>query len=248
MQKQTNIRWRQSDIEKVKREVKRFDAKINREIAKNPAMALLLPAKKYTKNVLENINTRKDLNSFYRSTENFFKKDATKILTFGEFQTTKYEHKEALTLTRRINKMRERELVEMNPTTDKGTMNAIEANHLKPKIYNPAKQSPGAAWRKFMESVEKQSRYGYTADKADLYKENYLKAVKNQLGEAGKGLYDKVKGIDSNTFYSAYYDDPLVQIEFIYDPLQQEIIADAAIAHWDNILYGIESENNDYEE
>ena len=73
----------------------------------------------------------------------------------------------------------------------------------------------------------------YAKDKALIYKQNYLKAVENELGEAGLELYDFVEGLDEKIVAEALWDkDEMLWIKFVYDPIEQERRAKAALEHW----------------
>lgn len=233
MPKTPTIRWRDSDSKRLAREVRRFNAKLTREIKRNPAIKEYLPERLNTKDLKAVIKTRADFNREIRSIERFMLKDATApIESKTGIRTTKWEKNEVALKVRRINRARREELQREQPSHEKGTMGSIRENNLQPKKFdiNKIKKSD---WEKFVESVEAQVMSTYKLAKMEAYKENYLKAILNSLGnELGAELYEYVRDLPAEFVYRQYYQDPLLQLNFVYDPLQAQLIAETALAHW----------------
>ena len=232
MLKNPNIKWRDSDNKKLAEEVRKFNAKRTRLIKKLPEMVDFLPEKLSVKELREQITTRKDFNREIKSIERFMIKGSEKpIISQTGIKTTEWEKKEIALKVRRINLQRKRELEQAAPSTEKGTMGSVRANNLQPKKFDIDKIKK-SDWEKFVESVEKQSRANYQGEKMQKYKENYLRAILDNLGEAGKELFEYVSRLDAAFIYNNYYDDPILQIGFTSDPLPVETIAESALEHW----------------
>ena len=240
MQKRYNIKWRDSDEKELDKAVRKFNAKRTRLIKQVPELEEFLPPKASTKAIKESVKTRRDLNNELNSIDRFMRKGAEKpIVTKEGVKTTAYEKKELQIKIRAINNRRAAERKKANVSTEKGTMGTIRANNLQPKQVNIDKVKK-SDWNKFVESVEKQARDSYASDKYERYKENFLKGLENAFGESGNDLIELAKQIDPETLSQMYFDDPILQIDFIYDPLEMQTKIDAMTEHLQGYLDNIE--------
>ena len=231
MQKRYNIKWRKSDENELANAVRKFNAKRTRLLKKNPKMEEYLLPKISTKKIRDEIKTRRDFKNVLNSVERFMRKGTEKpIITKEGVKTTAYEKKEIEIKIRAINARRTAERKRANVSTEKGTMGTIRENNLQPKRadINKIKKSD---WEKFKESVEKQSRDSYFQDKYERYKENLLKGLENAFGEKGKIIQEIAKQIPAEQLTQMYYDDPILQIDFIYDPLEMDVKIEAMTEH-----------------
>lgn len=231
MQKRYNIKWRKSDENELAKAARKFNAKRTRILKKNPKMEEYLPPKISTKKMRDEIKTRRDFKNVLNSVERFMRKGSEKpIITKEGVKTTAYEKKEIEIKIRAINARRTAERKRANVSTEKGTMGTIRENNLRPKQVdiNKVKKSD---WEKFKESVEKQSRDSYFQDKYERYKENLLKGLENAFGEKGRIIQEIAKQIPAEQLTQMYYDDPILQIDFIYDPLEMDVKIEAMTEH-----------------
>jgi hypothetical protein len=159
---------------------------------------------------------------------------------------TKWEMDYYQAKVEKINRQRaaEREAGRISP--DRGTMHSIKDNNLAEKKLDINKIRPGKAWDLFKQSVNNQARDNYYQEKADIYKKNYLRSIKANLGKDGKKLYDLVSKIPEKVIYESFYDDPVLQIGFTSPPLNSKDISEEALEHWqdqaEDILEGMEEE------
>lgn len=240
MQKRYNIKWRESDEKTLAKAVRKFNAKRTRLIKQVPELEEFLPSKISTKEIRERVKTRRDLKNELNSVERFMRKGAEKpIITKEGIKTTVYEKKEISLKVRAINQRRAAELKKAAPSTEKGTMGTIRENNLKPKQYDIDKIKK-SDWKKFVESVEKQSKDSYASDRYERYKENFIKGLENAFGEKGSELIEIAMQIDGETLTQMYYDDPILQIDFIYDPLEMQVKIDAMEEHLTTYLESME--------
>lgn len=240
MQKRNNIRWRQSDEKELAKAVRKFNAKRTRLINKMPELAEYLPEKANIKEIRKNIETRRELKNELKSLERFMKKGAeSPILTPEGIKTTKYEKKEVGLKVRALNIRRANERKKANVSTEKGTMGTIKNNSLNPKKYdiNKIKKSD---WEKFIQGVEKMLKDSYSQDKYNAYKDNFLKAIDNAFGDAGSNIKELAEQIPAEMLVQMYYDDPILQIDFIYDPIEMQAKVDAMEEHLQNYLDELE--------
>ena len=78
MPRQPKIRWNTNQKERLKKTVKRFNTKIEREAKKSNIASEYLPKKLSIKELKQSITTAKDLNLLEKSVQRAFKKDAFK--------------------------------------------------------------------------------------------------------------------------------------------------------------------------
>ena len=240
MQKRYNIKWRDTDEKALAKAVRKFNDKRTRLLKQVPDLEEFLPAKLSTKELKKTIKTRRDFNNEINSIERFMRKGAEKpIVTKEGVKTTAYEKREIGIKVRAINARRAAERKKANVSTEKGTMGTIRANNLLPKQVNLDKVKK-SDWKKFVESVEKQARDSYSADKYERYKENFIKGLENAFGEKGKALQALAQQIDPETLTQMYYDDPILQIDFIYDPIEMQTKIDAMTEHLEMYLDNME--------
>ena len=242
MQKRYNIKWRESDEKELAKAVRKFNAKRTRLLRQVPELEEFLPAKISTKEIREQVKTRRDLKNELNSIERFTRKGAEKpIVTKEGIKTTAYEKKEIEIKVRAINARRAAERKRANVSTEKGTMGTIRENNLRPKQVdiNKVKKSD---WEMFKKSVEKQARDSYFQDKYERYKENFMKGLENAFGEKGKELQEIVEQIPAEQLTQMYYDNPILQIDFIYDPLEMDVKIEAMTEHLTGYLESMEVE------
>lgn len=237
MPKRNSIKWRKQDIQKITNLVRTFNAKITRTLKAHPDWAEYLPERLTTTDVKNRIETRQDFNRELKSYQRFMKKGAEMpILSQTGIKTTKWQKKEVGYKVAQINRARTIEAKKANVSTYKGTMGTIESNNLKHKKYdiNKIKKSD---WEKYLQTVDKQIKANYKTDKMKKYKENYLRAILENLGDSEKAqeLYNYVSNLDPEMMYYVYYDDPILQIQFTSDPLPSDTIASSALEHWRSV-------------
>lgn len=233
MPRQYNIKWRKQDKQKVANTVRQFNSKITRLLKKNPALKPYLPDRINAKELTKNIQTRSDFNREINSLGRFLKKGAeTPITTDTGLRTTQWQRKEIGYKVANINRQRTAERKRANVSTFTGTMGTIQKNNLEPKQYDFNKIKP-SDWDKFVQNVEKQVKENYFSEKNELYKQNYMTAISNVFNkEDSSKLLSIIQNIPAENLIDLFYSDPVLQIDFVYDPLEASVLA----AHIENHL------------
>lgn len=238
MPRQYNIKWRNKDKTRLSNTVRQFNAKITRTLKKNPELAPYLPERLTVQGLRDKIQTRQDFNREIKSARRFLKPGAeTPVTSATGIRTIRWEKREIGIKVGVINRRRNRELKKMNPTTEKGTMGTIRENNLRPKKYDIDKIK-ASDWDMFVYGVEKQIMSGYTAQKNELYKQNFIKAVKTAFGSKGTEIVEMAQSIQADILVELYYNDPVLQVEFIYNPLEMQIKIDNIVEHLEPYAYG----------
>lgn len=226
------IRWTKSQEEKLKKSVRRFNNKISREIKKNPQSADYLPQKLNYKELRKEIKTAKDLNRQVQSVNRIFRKNALQnVETEKGIKTTKYEINEIKIQVRRINRDRKKELERAKPSKYRGTLSTVEQNALKPKPFNLDKIKK-SDWNAYKRSAREMSKASYIDWRNKRYKEIYLETL-DILGEYGEPVKEYIENMDEEYLHDAQYDDPVLNINFISDPLEAKFIAEQILTHWE---------------
>lgn len=233
MPRQYNIKWRKQDKQKVTNTVRQFNSKITRLLKKNPALKPYLPDRINAKELTKNIQTRSDFNREINSLGRFLKKGAeTPITTDTGLRTTQWQRKEIGYKVANINRQRTAERKRANVSTFTGTMGTIQKNNLEPKQYDFNKIKP-SDWDKFVQNVEKQVKENYFSEKNELYKQNYMTAISNVFNKKDSSkLLSIIQNIPAENLIDLFYSDPVLQIDFVYDPLEASVLA----AHIENHL------------
>lgn len=223
MAKIPNIRWRKKDETALRKEVQRFNRELSRAKKLTPELADIMPKKLRFKDVQSSIQTRKDLKNFM----------ATSALANSKSLTTPYANEKGLVLTQydvekakynveSINKRRAAERRKYKPSAEKGTLGTIQQTGLAPRKLNLNKDISN--WKKFSESLEREARGKFTEERANRYKDNYIKAIYNVMpaGPLRKKLLNIVNDLNPSELYDAFYVSPELNIEYIYDPIEAE--------------------------
>lgn len=221
------IRWRKSDTKELARLAKNFNAKIDYQLKKNPALNGILPDKVKVKDLKKNIASRNDLNRTMKKLSNFSKRGAEQVIenVNGE-KTTLYQLKETQKETRRLNRIREKEYnkakdrpvyidgklaVDVKRATQKDKYRPINSN------FDRFKKGEFKDHMKYVEKKISDKRFehnakAYSETMKAIYKTQYSDTTATRLGE----LVDR---IGQDKFLQMYYNgfeenDP----DFQYDP------------------------------
>lgn len=239
MPRRNSIKWRQVDDKRLSNAVRNFNSKIRRLLKKNPELSEVLPSSQSVKNIKRDIKTRAEYNSYLRSLQSFTKRGAEKLVTNRNgVVLTKYELSEIRKRVRRINKQRAKEVIIADPSPYRGNMGSIQEYNLRPKKFDWAnidkKNFPS-----FRKSVYHQSRFSYSDDKLRALKENYIKGLYAVFNSGADDIVAILEQIPEDKFKENLYRNPLLTVEFIYDPIESEMKAQAIHDNWESVLDGL---------
>lgn len=210
------IRWRNQDIKLLQKTVKNFNAKISRILKKNPAASEYLPAKVSVKQIRAEIDSRQDFNNLIRSLQRFSRKGAEKpVVNKQGVIVTSWERKEVGYKVAKINRFRTRERKRVNPQPGLGNMKTIEEMNLSPKNIKWEDRSK-KSWDAFKQAVERQAKSRYNQKRAELYKENYIKALNNVFGMYADPIVAVVNQVDGIWLANMYGKDYRLELDYVY--------------------------------
>ena len=230
MSRQYNIKWREQDEQELRRVARNFNAKLSREVRKNPQNRNILPQfprtmrgeefeSKITIGLLkELIATRNDYNRIINMLKRFSIRGAEDIVDVREnvygAKTTKWERTELPRLAGIVNRRRgERyELLENIPMESSGGklgytlgqrfgMGLADRNKLKPtKAFTRGQSQTDIKQKRRALLIESSSRYHEDKDK--FLKENYIKEIKKNFNQDDvQEVIDAIESMDSSMFY-----------------------------------------------
>lgn len=238
----------------IERTLKNYNAKIERVTKKNPNIAKYQPEKITVKQFKQKAETKKyttrDIKRELKSLQRYSNKGAELPTTAKKtgHTTTKWERKEIGYKVAVINRQRTRDKKlygELEATSfgkqlgyTRNQMGSERAQDFEPKKYNFDSIPSGKAWEKFVESVDKQVIDSYTEERLQRYKDNYLKAIDNHLGEYGAELKAIVERIPAKEVVKTYYQEEQADIQFIYPDytfLANDFKLDALMQIWQRV-------------
>ena len=203
-----NIKWREKDIANLKKQINRYNRKRQRIAKKNPEFKEFLPPALNTKIERKNITTRREYNL---------------LMTSGGVKTTDYELRELSILNRRANLITRKERSKYNISPETGTMGTIQENNLIEREFHP-EYFTQKGFNKLRRAIIKRSRANYYSDRNEQFKKNYLKAMQNKLrgGDNYKETYNRIKNMSANELIKFYYENPSMDIHYIYSLVEKD--------------------------
>lgn len=229
----SHIKWTDSQKKQLSRAVSKFNAKLTRERRKSPKSAYYLPNRMSAKDLQKSITTRQELERLVKSVDRAFKPGAFTPITYETgVTTTKWELRELKLGVNRINKARAKILEKLpEAPTQVGAMGSIERNMLKPKEFKP-ESIKAKDWEAFVESVERQQRVSYYGERDQNYKNNYLRALQNELGVFGTEVADLITKMPASVVADGFLHSPFLNFDFVYSEREAQNIAHKLLVEW----------------
>lgn len=229
MSRPYKINWRKSDTKKLANLARQFNSKLTRISKKYPDFAQYLPKRISTKEIKSLITTRQDFNRLYKEYSRFLKKGAEELVTTPTGLTlTKWDIQETRYKVQAVNRARAKKRKELKGivSTESGTMGSIQNANLLPKKFNLSTIND---WNAYVKNLDKQLHSQYYKKQEAKYRENFVQALYNVFNSEADDIINLVNQIPDSELSQLYYSNPVLQIDFIYDPLEQEMIHDLII-------------------
>lgn len=237
MQRISKIKWRDIDEARLKREVKNYNTKINRVLKKDPGAVEYLPTKKSIAAEREKAKsgTRKEFEFQSKWTRAFTEKGGEKLVTnqLGA-KVTASELKYAKELVRRENIKKGLKRSKSDERIRKGFGDPDKAFETRKRnlMFEAKTQKE---FDVFVAALEKRMSSSYTQKSLELFKQNYLKGVRN-IGLYGVELLQLLKEADPLTIFNAVQANPDLAIKEYYSPEERVIIANYQEGQWFKII------------
>lgn len=203
-----------------------------------------VPDRVSKKEAIQSIETRADYNRLINSLQRFSKRGAEKPVTSTrgakstQWEVEEFKHKQRIENARRT---RERKKLEQQDVKSRGKstgvkraeMGSIKENSLKPSRKNFQNLSQ-KEWELAKKNIDNMLNANYRDEKKLKMKENYIKG----LITAGfpDSLIDIIRGMDIDTFVETVANDQEATFDFIYDPLELQVKAEALKETWTNAV------------
>lgn len=222
------IRWRKKDSKTISNLVRQFNAKITRVSKARPDIAANQPDRINSQNLQKELKQlpRSEFNKRVKSMKAYLKQGAEMpYTTKSGVNTTVWQKNEITRQLQSINAQR-RYIATRTLSKEKGNLNIINTENLRPRK-NTIETIQPKNWDDYLKSLRRAEVRRYDRAQLERYKENYLKAVRDLMGE-NNSLYETVQNLDPEILVDAYYNDPRASISFVYDPQEIDTIAAAA--------------------
>lgn len=226
------IRWKYADRRKLQQVISSYNARITRELNKNPEAVLYAPNKVTYEAIRAGINTRDDYNRVIKRLQRIHQKDSFQPVNSGAGEVrTKYEVKEARILTNATNR-KIRNYFDRVSTDSTSRREIAETNFfIKPFHF---KGMPQGSFERFVTGMEKQlARLQNPAVIDKNYFYQYLGALAQQLG-VGKGepLYEFIHDLPMNAVSQARFENPFLTVTATYNPTDSEELYTTIYEQW----------------
>lgn len=220
------IPFKSRDAEELQRQVNRFNKKLKRIKRKYENEDIMLPDKLSVKQLKQHIQSRKDLNNFYKTVDRFMRRDSEELVTLESgIQMTKFQRNEISIGIRKaksnIRKM-QKKFDEIETNTDNPTLNFArfrfktkEKERLQGTYESLGKVSKRdkQSLQRLNERINKYSSETGIHKRNIQYKKNYLKALESVYKSYGvdyERLKEKLEDINVDDFYTMIADDDIV--------------------------------------
>lgn len=216
----------------LKKTVKNFNSRLKMAEKKN-VKNIILPQPASAKDLTAGITSQKqydDIMSYLKSFNSKSLKETVKVGKNKNIELTKWEYDKSKRELTAINKER-RELMKKEDIK-KGIIGTAKTQNLRP-IKNTLNQ---AVKREHVEGYLKKIDYLGNPNQKNIrnqnYKKHYIIALKNYTGRTSAPLRRVIKNIPADVLAQAYYDDPLLQVQYVSDPVDVLTIISNISSHW----------------
>lgn len=235
---ENRIKWKPGEREQIAREVKRFNAKIEREAKK---AGNIVPPKMETADVKKMIKSRADFNAFKKLVENAFKEGAFKQ---NEKGFTPYEQEEAKIRTDIINRARKRAMPEKGTGQQMGTeyYNSLKPKKLKSlsKLGNKAKD--------YLDSLRAETKGDYQETIQNQYIQNYLVAANKYIGYPYiSQITEALKKIPADAFIAAAETQDELTIRYLYDNMEDQRLGYEVLRAIENLMGKLQIRHDEFQ-
>ncbi len=220
----SKIRWSKKDLEEFAKLRKNYNAKIERLRKKDPSLEIYLPAPlKKT-----DIYSRADLNRAKKRASMFIERGSEAKVKFHGESVPSFFKKDIQYIQKVENARRARARKEFTP--ERGISNMAEEAAFQPWKIEGVKTSEELIRHK--QRLDHQLYDSSKREKMVLYKDNYLRALKQQLGSLAGPIVELIQDMSPEDFVSAMKKDYELTIGFTYDYIDALLKAERLFNRW----------------
>ena len=224
MSKRYSIRWNDNDLQEIKRLTKNFNAKVSRLEKKYVNEDVILPEKVSYKDIVNLVETRRDLNRELKSLQRFTQRGSDKLVKLpnsdNNRKITNWQKKDMSSRARRINKVRmqrkedieNREIKRNNKslgyTRGELGMGTVDKNMLKGTNPFPKNMSKQDVSMKY-EHLKRESQLTYWRKRDVLLRDNFIETLQENFNPAEiKDITDHILDMDIGEFMDTFNEHP----------------------------------------
>lgn len=227
--------WRKKDELKLARYVQKFNTSLTMTARKFPEIADsgLLPERLNARAIRQSEITRKDFNNLMKSIDRWFKPKNREIIRKAGIPMTRWEYKETLYATQRINanKKKRRDIAvastRQRNKVGKDISTADKIQQIKERLEsgNYDVEDAVSAWKTFSQTVKARSEEGYIDRQGAIYYNNYHTAIYENFSDQNAKLYaDFLEDfrLTGDELYELIGRFPALDIDYLYGPEEEE--------------------------
>ena len=223
-----NIRWTDDDLKEYNRRRKNFNAKRQRLLKKDPTIADFLPEAM----TIDKIKTRKDFHRFIKDSDDFLRRGSNEEVEYHGLQVPTF-FKDLM--NRRIRSQNARRAHQRKQLSREGGTDTLknEAELAKFNIVQPIRPDQIG---KIYQGLDRRTYDSKRAISDERYKQNYFKAVRDNLGHYGNEIIDLLQGVSGATMLEGMRYDQALEIDFLYGTQAQQAKAKYVLRTWKKFL------------
>ncbi len=223
------MKYNQKQNNRIKNTVAKYNRKI-KSLQKSPKYeGVILPSTTSIKEIKSKVTKASDITRELNSLNRLFKSGAEEIVTGkNDIKTIKYVLRETSIKISVINKRRanERKRAEqadvvvsgMKTGFKRGEMYGDRLKELRPKNNNLLNTRSLSEFNKFIEGVDRLFDTDFIGAHKELYQQNFMKAVDDQLGQYAPAINVLIMKFTPEEFTDMYYEIQDLTIDYVYGP------------------------------
>lgn len=239
-----NFRYDDKIRRQISNTVRSFNAKVTRTSRKvGDEFLQFIPdrvsVQELVSRAIEEKWTRKEMQKELKSLQRFLQKGSEEVVKVTDkqkgisFYTTKYNKKE-YEIAKRVDETRKTRL-RKNMKPEQGLSHMTGSENL-----NKSKSKPKSEFEMKLatQGLKQRNSNYYKNEKLRMYKDNYLRAIYNNLGNHGAKIVSLLKDVAAQTIFNGVVTAEL-DIDFVYSiGVEKQALADRIFNEWKEILTG----------
>lgn len=195
----------------------------------------VLPQREYARNLKKKLTTATDYQREINRLKRFGQADVTKTTTIGAYdniEITRYELQEMKRQVEQINKRRARKLAKVQEYEvqaagqpmgyKRAQMPSFREADLLPKQLNLSRFRSKRELELYRETLESQRQIKYLDTRAELFKRNYIKALREQYSsrkerKAIQPIIKRLQNMSNAKVEETYYTEQDATIRYVYE-------------------------------
>lgn len=217
MPRRGNIKWTDSQVKRLRNEVRAYNTALTKAAKRDPAIVQFLPERLNVKELRQQISTAKDLNKFVKQVKKQRAKPLNLTTTEGGVTTTSWELERVEEVYAKAERARaKRRKLSKIPQKEGRIGTEWEA------AYRPRTRTPQTVkqegWEKFVKQIEREISSEYWGARDEQFKENYIESLWVAFGPNSDTLklVEQIEKLSAATLIKGTLDDSRLKINEHY--------------------------------